>query len=370
MVGAPARDHAGAELLAAEPARAVVAFLRVNALLRVVHVGGRAQPHLVVEVLRDGHLGLLGARGVAGEAYRHRLELADAPVADELGRVAELGRGALLAADLEDAPGAVDRVAEGPALGDRERGRLLEVDVLAGLDGGDRGERVPVIRCADEDGVHVLVRQQLPVVGIGRDAIVGPARLLRVVAVHEDPRVLDPPAVEVADGHDPGGVVLPHARHVVRPRDAPGADRAHVDAVAGGGRPEDRGGNDDGEAGGEDGRSTHPPGRHRKRLPARHLPPACHRWLLSANSTAGHYAPSAAAVKGAATASMRRWTGHVHPDPVQPLRQADLGGMRPPRRAGDGGHPPGEAVQLPPPEVPPRPPSRPLRRIDTPPARA
>jgi len=45
---------------------------------------------------------------------------------------------------------------------------------------------------------------------------------------------------------------------------------------------------------------------------------------------------------------------------VQPLWQADLGGMRPPHRAGDGGDPPGEAVLLPPPEVAPRPAARAL----------
>ena len=58
--------------------------------------------------------------------------------------------------------------------------------------------------------------------------------------------------------------------------------------------------------------------------------------------------------------SVRRWTGHVHPDTVQPLRQADLGGLRPARRAGDGGHPTGEALHLPAAEVPPRPTARPL----------
>ncbi len=237
VVGAPAGDHPGPELLAAQPARPVVALLRVDALLGVVDVRRRAEPRLVVQVLRHRHLGLLVARGVAGEADRHRLQLPDPPVAHELRRVAELRRRALLAADLEDAPRPVDRVAEGPALGDREGGRLLQVDVLAGLDGRDRRKGVPVVRGADEDGVDVLAREQLPVVEVAPDAVEGLARLLRVVAVHEDLRVLHPPAVEVAHGHDLGVVVLPDPRHVVRPRDAAGADGAHVDAVAGGGRP-------------------------------------------------------------------------------------------------------------------------------------
>ena len=64
-------------------------------------------------------------------------------------------------------------VAEGTALGDRQRGRLLQVDVLAGLDRGDRDERVPVVGRADDDGVDVAVGEQLAVVGVAGDAVVG-----------------------------------------------------------------------------------------------------------------------------------------------------------------------------------------------------
>ena len=233
-----------------------------------------------------------------------------------------------------------------------------------------------MVRGADEDGVHVLARQQLLVVVVRLDAVVGLARLLRVVAVHEDLRVLDPPAVEVAHRDDPGGVVLPDARHVVGARDAAGADRADVDAVARGVRAEDRGGDDGGESRGEDGRGPHAPGRHRERLAAGHLA-ACVSWLVPLRD-AGPWRPSAPVTAGPAATIcpfpgpsqrrparlcvVRESTGHVHPDPVQPLRQADLGGLRPARRAGDGGHPQGRALLLPAAEVAPRPASRPLRK--------
>jgi len=45
---------------------------------------------------------------------------------------------------------------------------------------------------------------------------------------------------------------------------------------------------------------------------------------------------------------------------VPPLREADLGGMRPPRRAGDGRGPSGGPLHLPPAQVSPRAPPRPL----------
>ena len=133
-----------------------------------------------------------------------------------------------------------------------------------------------MVRRRDHDGVHVLVREQLLVVEVARDAVVGLAGLLGVVAVDEHLRVLHPPAVEVADGHDPRRVELPDARHVVAARDAPRADRPDVDAVARGGRAEDGRGHDRREARRDDGRGAGPARRHAERLAARDLAPACH----------------------------------------------------------------------------------------------
>src|SRR5205814_1463075 len=64
--------------------------------------------------------------------------------------------------------------------------------------------------------------------------------LLRVVLIHQRPRILDAMAVEIADRHDARGVVLPETGQVVAAGDPPVADRADVDAVRGRGGAEDR----------------------------------------------------------------------------------------------------------------------------------
>ena len=82
-------------------------------------------------------------------------------------------------------PGPVDGVAHGAPLGDGQRRRLLQVDVLAVLHRGDRDQRVPVIRRADDDGVDVLVGEQLAVVGVAGDAVVRLAGFLGVEVVDQ-----------------------------------------------------------------------------------------------------------------------------------------------------------------------------------------
>jgi hypothetical protein len=54
------------------------------------------------------------------------------------------------------------------AFGDGHRGRLLDVDVLAGLAGEHGHQRVPVIGGADDDGVDALVVEDAPEVGMLR----------------------------------------------------------------------------------------------------------------------------------------------------------------------------------------------------------
>ena len=79
----------------------------------------------------------------------------------------------LLVADLEDAARLVDLVAERPTLRNRQRGGLLQVDVLARADGVDRDQGVPVIGRADDDGVDILVGEQVTVVAQPGDAVIG-----------------------------------------------------------------------------------------------------------------------------------------------------------------------------------------------------
>ena len=164
-------------------------------------VGGRAEPEVVLEALGD-RLGLLvvarlGVVGPArGQADADALQVADPAVADQLAGAAESLVGTLLAAGLEDDLGLVDRVAHRAALGDRQRQRLLAVDVLPGLAGRDDRDRVPVVRRADLDGVDVVPAQDLAVIDVGLAAAVGPGAAL---ASRSAPR----PAAAPARGRRP-----------------------------------------------------------------------------------------------------------------------------------------------------------------------
>src|SRR5262249_49931174 len=156
------------------------------------------------------------------------LQTSDASVAYQLGGIAELRRRPLLTADLEDAPGAVHGIAERAALADRERGRLLQIDVLARLHRVDSNDRVPVIGGADDHCVDVGTWEQLAIIAVRRDAVVGLAGLLGVVAVDELFGILHAVGVEIAGRHDPRALVLPDVRQVVPTRNATRSNRADV----------------------------------------------------------------------------------------------------------------------------------------------
>ena len=100
-------------------------------------------------------------------------------------------------------------------------------------------QRVPVVGRADHDRVDVLARRAAPVVGVARDAVVGLAGLLRVVAVDER---LARPSRAGGRGRTPRrsapASYFQMPGHVVHARDAADADRADVDAVARGLRAE------------------------------------------------------------------------------------------------------------------------------------
>ncbi len=142
---------------------------------------------------------------------------------------------------------------EDAAFGDGERSGLLQVDVFAGAHGVDADERVPVIGRADDDGVDVFVGEQLVVIAVAGNAVVGLAGFLCVEIVDELFAVFDTMSIEVADGHDAGAVELHDAGHVVHAGDAADADGADIDAFAGRELAEDRGGNDGGESGSRSG---------------------------------------------------------------------------------------------------------------------
>jgi hypothetical protein len=185
VVRAPAGDHAGTKLAAAEPPGAIVSFLRVNAIDRVVDVRSFAEPHFVVEPVRRGRGSLVAARGIAGQADFNALQVADASVAHQFCRVPKLDGRSLLAADLQNAPRGLHRVAERAPFSDGERCGLLQVNILACANGVNADERVPVIGGADDDRVNVFAGEQLVIICVARDAVVGRARFLRVEVVDE-----------------------------------------------------------------------------------------------------------------------------------------------------------------------------------------
>ena len=84
-----------------------------------------------------------------------RMNPADPAIAHQFAGLAETLVRALLAAGLEDRAETARGVGHGARLGDGMRHRLLAVDVLAGADGGQGDDRVPVVGGDDEDRVEV-----------------------------------------------------------------------------------------------------------------------------------------------------------------------------------------------------------------------
>src|SRR5207253_10587248 len=80
----------------------------------------------------------------------------------ELGQRCPRGLATTLRAVLDDAVVLAGRLERDRAFMDVVAGRLLDVDVLAGLAGPDRHEGVPVVGRRDGDGVKVLVVERLP----------------------------------------------------------------------------------------------------------------------------------------------------------------------------------------------------------------
>ncbi len=145
-----------------------------------------------------------------------RLHLADAAVANDGDGLQEplVHLGALLRADLKDAAGFVEYLADLLALVDRQRERLFAIDVFAGLHGFDGDLRVPMIGRDDRHHFDVFAVEQLAIVAID---IGLPAGLFLAA--------LGVLLVDVADGHDVA-VLADSADESAGPTIA-GADAAH-----------------------------------------------------------------------------------------------------------------------------------------------
>src|ERR1035438_3602886 len=184
-------------------------------VLGVGHLRRAAQPCLVVQVGRDRHLFRVAAGRVHGQTDLDGMQLAEASIADQLAGDAELGSGALLAANLEGALLSTDDVAYRAAFGEGHGERFLDVDVFTGQRGGNDWFAMPMVGGADSDSIHMTVLEQFAVVAEGLDSDgFGAARFLCVGSLDKLFRVLDAFGVQIANGDNPGDVVPEDTLHV------------------------------------------------------------------------------------------------------------------------------------------------------------
>ena len=153
-------------------------------------------------------------------------ELADFAIADHLTGEPEDARGALLGAELKDAFVAMDFFAQCPVFGQIQPHWFLHVNVLAGADGRQRGQDVPVIGCRDEESVDVFPGDNLAEVAISGAIVVLIALVDRRASLFE--LVL----FHIAHSHNLGVRLVQKVAHVPPPL-RPDANAADDDAVAG-----------------------------------------------------------------------------------------------------------------------------------------
>lgn len=148
-------------------------------------------------------------------------DLAEDAGADDLDDAVVVLAGVDLGADLGDAGGVLGGLADGLAFGDVEGHGLLEEEVLAGLEGGDGLDGVPMGRRGDDDGVEFLVFEEFAEVAIsgGRSLAGGDGAVEFVL-------------VDVADG---GDAYVREAEEMAEVPAALGAeaDEAEIDLLAG-----------------------------------------------------------------------------------------------------------------------------------------
>ena len=117
-------------------------------------------PHEEVVVDLPGHLvhpsGADAAAITVDDAPRER-HVAELPGADELAGRGQGAVGAVLGPRLAEAAGLLRHLDDAPTLADVVADRFLDIDMLPGLHGPDRRQRMPMIRRRDGDGVHGLV---------------------------------------------------------------------------------------------------------------------------------------------------------------------------------------------------------------------
>jgi len=160
VVGAPVGERAAAVV---EPETEV----GEAALGDIGGGGGLALPHVPVEA--GGDVDGLERAGpqAGGQGAGDGMEFAQAARADQQAGLTEQLVAALLAAGLQHALVGLDRGHQALALIDGEGEGLFAVDILAGLDGGQIDQRVPVVgRGVDHHREILLGVEQLAEIGV------------------------------------------------------------------------------------------------------------------------------------------------------------------------------------------------------------
>src|SRR5215469_15864755 len=123
------------------------------ALRHVLALWRLALPEIPVQLRRSGRWLERATMGSGRQKGRDARQLAEPAIADQFAYEAKARITALLAARLQNAPRLAHGGDEALALVDGEGEGLLAVDILAGLQGGQVDQRVPVVRRTVEDGV-------------------------------------------------------------------------------------------------------------------------------------------------------------------------------------------------------------------------
>ena len=135
-------------------------------------VGRRAEPHIPVEAgrwsLRWKIEGLAGSEPVAVDV----LQRPDPAVLNEAAGGGEVVDGALLEAPLENPIMATEGIDHDPRFVNRQGNGLLAVDVLTGLCGHRRDDRMPSVSRGNQDGIDIRTRKDLAEVLRAHDALV------------------------------------------------------------------------------------------------------------------------------------------------------------------------------------------------------
>ena len=192
----------------------------------------RRGPHPQIPVQPRFHLFFREVTGHPGrpETAFHAADRADHTVAHELAGHAKLLHRTLHRAGLQHAPVRGHRIHQRDRLVDVVGQRLLAIDVLAGFQRRDGGNRVPVIGRGDAHRVDVLAREHVPeivVCGTVRRTGIG---MLGVVSVDHFLRGGAAGGVDVAHGDHPADLAAQKRAEQV-PALFAHADEAHDEPV-------------------------------------------------------------------------------------------------------------------------------------------